>query len=140
MADAASGASRWASGMNNSLQKIKDGVNRVTVAPGQLAAAAAQKAAANYADAINSGRWAAAVGSVPLEQWKQAMNTTGAQRIASGVAKGQPKYQAFANSFYPVITAAGQSARQMPNNSIEDGLNRVRAVVMAAVNWKNQRR
>src|SRR5487761_725868 len=68
-------AANWASRLGASTQKITDGVQAVTVAPGQ--AAARQKAAwvANVAAAQD--KWASRTAAVPLSTWQNDMINKG---------------------------------------------------------------
>lgn len=101
-ATAAEAAANWNTGFSAAGTKYTAGINAVTVAPGQLAAA--QQPA--YLAGVNAsvGIWASKVAGVTLQSWKQAATTTGAQRLATGATKGQPKYQAFATLFIPQLS------------------------------------
>ena len=98
-ATATSASQSWQTGFGGAGQKYTDGINAVTVAPGQLAAA--QKGA--YVQGVQASQdiWAAKVASVDLGTWKNAATTTGAQRLATGATKGAPKVAAFMGKFLP---------------------------------------
>lgn len=100
-ATAAEAAANWNTGFSAAGTKYTAGINAVTVAPGQLAAAQQNAYLANVQ--ANVGVWAAKVAAVSLASWKTAASTTGAQRLGSGATKGQPKYQAFATQFIPQL-------------------------------------
>ena len=131
-ADPTKGAVRWGNGMNGAQQAIKDGVQRVTESPMAKAAQNLDKAARNYQQAVSSGRMAAKLNATPLATRQQSMVTTGIERIASGVRKGQQKYQDFATKFYPVMNQASQQVAQMPNNSLADAAAKCMVVWQAA--------
>jgi len=90
-----------------------------------LAAAQADKAAANYAASVASGQWAAKLNSTPISTWK-SQAAAGAARLASGAAKGAAKYTAAITALQPVyqqMAAASQAAGTDPG-----------AKAMAAIN------
>lgn len=102
-ATAAEAAAAWATGFGGATAKYTAGINSVSVAPGQLAAA--QKAA--YVSGVNNSQniWASKVAAVSLQDWKNAASGVGAQRLATGATKGQPKMQAFMNAFIPQLSS-----------------------------------
>lgn len=132
MKDPTIAAAKWAANLARSADAIRAGVNAVTEAPTAKAARNLDKAAANYQEAISSGRMARALGQVTLQDWQQSMLTTGLGRIQSGAQKGQSKYARFATAFYPAMDAASKQAQAMPKNTLEDSLARVRVVLEAA--------
>lgn len=89
---AADAAARWSSGFGSAGQRWADGIESVTVAPGQLAAAALPRYLAGVQQ--NGQKWAARTASVSLAQWKQQAVSKGQARLASGAQAGMAKYQA----------------------------------------------
>lgn len=102
-ATAASASAAWKTGFAGAGQKYTDGINSVTVAPGQLAAA--QKNAYVQGVQQNADIWARKVAAVDVNAWKQAAITTGVARLNSGADKGASKYQTFAGNFLPVLSS-----------------------------------
>jgi hypothetical protein len=100
-ATAAQATSAWSTNFAAAGTKYTNGINAVTVAPGQLAAAQQAAYLANVQASANI--WAAKVAAVPLAAWKTAATTTGAARLATGATKGDPKMQAFFTAFLPVL-------------------------------------
>lgn len=94
-------AADWASRLGQSTQKITDGVNSVTIAPGQAAARQKQVWAQNTAAAVD--KWATRTAAVSLPEWQQAMIEKGAPRIASGAAAAQNKFASFLGELLPFI-------------------------------------
>lgn len=127
--------SRWVSGIGNATQKIQDGVNRVQQAPGQRAAAAADKWLARVQQ--SQAKWKANVGRVSLADWQQRMIQVGIPRIAQGAQMKQDKYTAFANQFFPYLQRGVQQVDAMPSTTLQDGINR--AVFMINYNAQFKR-
>lgn len=101
-ANATDAAQSWASGMAGATTKYTAGINAVKVSPGQLAAAASELWAQNVA--ASKSKFAQNVAKVTLQQWQNAAVTKGAPRLASGASAAQPKFQAFMQSFIPVLS------------------------------------
>lgn len=89
---AAQAAQAWQQGFGAAGQKWADGIESVTVAPGQMAAAALPR----YLQGVqqNAPKWASRVSSVSLASWKQQSVAKGQSRLASGATAGMAKYQA----------------------------------------------
>lgn len=96
-------AANWASRLGQSSQKIQDGVNAVTVAPGQ--AAARQKNAWVQNTQSAADKWASRTAAVPLGEWQQAMITKGAPRVGAGATAAVPKFATFMSQLLPHIDA-----------------------------------
>jgi len=94
-------AQRWAQNLAGSTQKITDGIQSVTVAPGQ--AAARQKTAWQQNTVAAADKWARNVASVSLGDWQQAMVDKGVARIASGAQAAVPQFQQFMGELLPYI-------------------------------------
>lgn len=106
-ATAASAAASWQTGFSGAGTRYTDGVNAVTVAPGQLAAAQKNAYLANVQ--ANANIWASKVAAVSLQDWKSAAANVGAQRLATGATKGLPKMQRFMTAFIPVLSSTVDS-------------------------------
>lgn len=105
--DANAAAAAWVSGLSSKTQKISDGIDRVTVAPGQMAARAKGLWAANTAAAVD--RFAARSQAVSLQEWQAAAKGKGLQRIASGAQGSQDKMVRVFSKLLPAIDAAVKS-------------------------------
>lgn len=88
---AAEAASRWQQGFGAAGQRWADGIEAVTVSPGQMAAAALPRYIAGVQ--TNAQKWASRTASVSLAQWKQMAVSKGQSRLASGAQAGMAKYQ-----------------------------------------------
>lgn len=120
MPSPADAAARWAQQLGAAGQRYSDGVMAVKVAPGTLAARAADRWAQNTVAAkpafvANSQR-------VTLGDWQQASTTKGAQRLASGAQAAQGKMeQALARVFQHINQVVGSLP---PRGDIEANINR----------------
>jgi hypothetical protein len=88
----ADAAARWAQQLGGAAQRYTDGVNAVKVAPGTLAARAADTWANNTIAA--KARFTANSQKVTLSDWQAAASGKGAARLASGAQAAQPKMEA----------------------------------------------
>lgn len=102
-ATAATAATNWQNAFSAAGTNYTNGINAVTVAPGQLAAAQKSLYVANVQAAANT--WASKVGAISLQDWKNAATTTGAARLATGATKGAPKMQSFMTNFLPALSS-----------------------------------
>lgn len=105
--DPASVAARWAQGLAGSGQKVTDGVNAVTTAPG--AQAARQVAVWAARTQASQAKYARNVAAVPLSSWQQAVIQKGIPRLASGAQQAEPKFMTFMTKLLPYV-ATGRSS------------------------------
>ena len=110
-----------------SLEDVRAGINRVTVSPTMKAATKQDKMLAKTTEAIQSGRWAAGLKKVSLEEWKDKAANVGVNRIAAGIDAARPKVEEFAAQLLPAVDAAKAKIASMPDNTIEDSINRMNA-------------
>lgn len=125
-------ADKWVSRMGASSTAYKDGIERVSENPMEKAAAAGQAYIEGCQRAEQSGKRAASLRRVTLQDWKTAAITKGASRIASGAAAAKSKMQNFLQSFLPHLAAGVEQVRAMPRGSFEQ--NMARAMRMAEHN------
>lgn len=105
-ANAADAAKAWSDGFGAAGTKYSAGIDSVTVAPGQLAAAQKNLYVQNVQAAANT--WASKVAAVDLNTWKTQAKTVGSARLATGATKGMPKVQSFMNNFLPTLSGIVQ--------------------------------
>lgn len=84
-------ATRWGQGLKQSVERIRSGVERVTVSPGKSAAAHADKWHAAISAQATKEKWARRIGAMSLTDWQSAMIDKGVGRIATGVDAAQGK-------------------------------------------------
>lgn len=116
---AAQANSNWKAAMSSpqTIQKYQQGVQSVTVSPNQTAAspAAVAKYQSKTAEAVSSGRLAAANSAVPLQRWQSAASN-GAARLASGAANGSANQMAAATKMQGAWQAARDAAAAIPDD------------------------
>lgn len=113
------GAEKWASRTAGATQDMQRGIERVTVAPGQLAARQADKWHQKVTQA--KPKFAANVAAVPLEEWKRSA-VDGASRVASGVQAKKGKMERFTQEFYAHLDRGAPSINAMPTTTIEQSI------------------
>lgn len=100
-------ANDWAARLAASGQKITDGIQAVTVAPGQ--AAARQKQTWVNQVTASADKWATNVAAVSLSDWQQAAITKGVQRIGPGAQASVGKFATFMSQLLPHIDSVKNS-------------------------------
>lgn len=133
MKTAQQAASKWLSGMQQSADAVKEGVQAVTVAPGAAAARQADVWASQTAAA--KAKFARNVGRVSLGDWQAAMIQKGAPRIAEGATTAQPKVEAFMSKFLPAVAAAVASLP--PRGNLETNIARSAAFQRKMAQFQN---
>lgn len=116
---------KWGRNLKGAGTDIRAGVERVTVAPGQLAAAQSDKMLAGIQRAIADGVWQRAVASVSLEDWKEKTITKGIGRIAAGVDGAQQKQLAMAERLLAAVDQVKSTIDSMPDATLEDRIQRM---------------
>lgn len=115
-------AEKWSQRLSASTQQIQDGVNAVTVAPGQTAAARADLWLARVT--ASKDKWRTNVGRVSLEDWKRAMLDVGLSRVSQGAQANQPKVEQFMAKFMPYLKSGVDRVQAMPKVTLQDSINR----------------
>jgi len=105
--DPATVAQRWAQNLGAAGQKVTEGVQGVTSAPGAAAARQVNVWAQNTA--ASAQKYARNVAAVGLSAWQQATIDKGIPRLASGAAAAQPKMQVFMQKLLPYVESAKNS-------------------------------
>lgn len=113
-------ADSYVQGMNSAGPAYKEGIDAVTENPAAKAAAALPKALRKYTEAINSGRTAAALGRVTLENWKTQAKNKGANRLGSGATEAKSKLVAYWQAVGPAVSQLQASIAAMPNDTEAD--------------------
>ena len=131
---------KWGRRMKGAVGDIQAGLDAMQVDPGQAAVAKQDKMLQNTMAAIQDGTWAKRRLAVSKQQFVEITKKKVAQRLASGVDESMPKRQKFDQYLVNTLNAALPSIHQMPDLTIEDSVNRVRALMehMANNPYKKQ--
>lgn len=127
-------AEAWSSKLGAATQAYTDGVNSVTVAPGQLAAAAGDRWLAATQQALP--RFKTNSASVSLGSWQQSAISKGAPRLASGATAAQSKMESVFSKLFPAIQSAVNALP--PRGNIQQNIQRSAAFAMAMNAKKGQ--
>lgn len=137
--DPATAASRWETGASGAQQKWSDSIQGTQADQAGRAIAAQGSMAANFAQAVSSGRWARRVQeSGGTANWK-AQSLKKAANYGTGVAAGKEKYQSAMQTWLPIIQANAQAVRQMPSGSLAASIARASQFITLMHNAKTNR-
>lgn len=130
-------AQKWVRNMQGSTESIREGVQNVTVAPGQKAADAADLWLMRTQ--ASKEKFRRNVAAVPLEEWKRKMLGVGLQRVAEGAAANEGKMASFLQEFLPYVEQGAQTVRAMPKGTLESGIARMVAQVRHNAGFRRTR-
>lgn len=125
--DAQTVASKWSSRTQAAAQDFVDGVAKTDVDPTQRAIQAKARMRQRVLEAIDSGRWEAALSKVGKAGWQAAVAAKGAAAFTAGVAAAETKV---AQAFGPLLAfekGLQATVQAMPNNTDADRNNRMLA-------------
>ncbi len=115
---------KWGTNLNAASQYIRDGVGRVTVAPGIAAAAAADRMLAGIQEAVSSGMWAKRVSAVSLAEWQSSMINKGLPHISQGVSQAQKTKGAEIQALLSAIDSVQAEVQAMPKGGLSNNVAR----------------
>lgn len=133
-------AKNWRSGMANSGEKLKAGVQAVTEAPTAKAARRIDAMVAGIQRAAADGSIQRGLERVTLEDWKQAMLQKGAGRVAAGAAAAEGTVADFAGEFLPHLQAGMNKLQNMPRGDLETNLARANEMARHNATFKRGRK
>ena len=113
-------AQKWSRNASSATEAFKAGVQSVTVAPTAKAAQALDRYLSGVTQAVQSGKMAAALNAVSLQDWTNAMLTKAVARIPAGVAAATPKMQAFMEKWLPYQQSMKDRIATMPKGTVAD--------------------
>lgn len=111
------------------VEDVRKGIDRVTENPCEKAAAKQDKMLTNLTAAVSSGKWAAGLKRVSLEDWKKKARDIGVNRIAAGIDGAKEKVTAFAEVLLPHIDRGKDKIKAMPDVTLDDNINRMTTFV-----------
>ncbi len=118
------------------VEDVRKGIDRVTENPCEKAAAKQDKMLTNLTAAVTSGKWAAGLKRVSLEDWKKKARDIGVNRIAAGIDGAKEKTIAFAEQLLPYIDREKAKIASMPDVTLDDNINRMVSFVRGMGNFK----
>lgn len=118
-------ARKWAQRTAAATEDYRQGVQRVTQAPGQAAAAKVDTYRDRTMQAVN--KWQRKVAAVPLGDWQQMTMTKGAANIATGVQAAQPKMANAMSKVLSDVDAVVAQVKSMPNTTLDQRIARASA-------------
>ncbi len=124
--------------LKGATEDIRQGVARVTTAPGIQAAAKTDKMRQNILAAIDSGKWAERTKSVTVEDWKSKMSDKGIPRIAAGIDAAKDKTIDFFSQLLPFQDNLASKVNSMPDLTLEDNLNRMTTFVRGMAQFRRK--
>jgi len=119
-----------------STEDIRRGIDRVTENPCEKAASKQDKMLTNLTAAVQSGKWAAGLKRVSLEEWKTKARDVGVNRIAAGIDAAKPKVIAFAEELLPHIDRQKSKIAAMPDVTLDDNINRMTTFIRGMSEFK----
>ena len=131
-------AAKWRDRLTASTQQMTDGVNAVTTAPGQKAAAAQQLWLQRVQ--ASAPKWARNVAAVSLESWKNDMINVGIPRVATGANAKVGKVESFMTEFLPHVEQVAQKVRAMPKGDINQSIARAAAQIQGNAQFRRSGR
>lgn len=111
--------------LKGATEDVRAGIDRVTENPCEKAAAKQDKMLTNLTAAVQSGKWAAGLKRVSLEDWKKKARDVGVNRIAAGIDAAAAKVEAFAEVLLPHIDRGQEKIKGMPDVTLDDNINRM---------------
>lgn len=124
---------KWLANFQNAQTAMTNGVNAVTVAPGQLAAA--QSALWLQRLQASQTKWATRVAAVSLADWKSAMINLGISRAIAGAQAKQSRYTNFITQYAAFLTSYLPTIQAMPKGTLANGIARSNAMITASAQW-----
>lgn len=118
---------KWVTNLSAASAQMQAGAMAVQTAPGQAAAAAADKWLARVT--ASKAKFAQRVGSVSLQSWQNSYVNVGIPRVAQGAQAKQSKVTDFMTQFLPYLESGLQTIDKMPNVTLEDGIARATAMI-----------
>jgi len=118
------------------VEDVRKGIDRVTENPCEKAAAKQDKMLTNLTAAVTSGKWAAGLKRVSLEDWKKNARDIGVNRIAAGIDGAKTKVIAFAEQLLPHIDREKSKIAAMPDVTLDDNINRMTSFCRGMATFK----
>lgn len=125
--DPQAGTQKWVANLSNATTRMQAGAMRVSVAPGQLAAQAADKWLQRVT--ASKDKYKANSAAVSLQAWQNAYTNIGIPRVSQGAQAKQQKVTDFLAVFLPHLQRGLDTIDKMPSTTLEDGIARATAMI-----------
>ena len=115
---------RLIQGAQANVGRYVQGIQSVTESPMAKAATKAAKAAAGYAESIQSGRWAAGLASSSIEEWRAGAIAGGGSAYTAGI---QSKAAKIARKLGPALELTygiADSVANMPTDTVQQRIQK----------------
>ena len=129
---------RQIQGVAQRADKIREGINAVSVSPGIKAAEQMDKLVQNFLAAVGDGTMEAALRGVNLEQWKTDA-LAGVAKIGPGMERKRSAIQAFHAALQDYQLGYTEGIDRMPSTTLEDSRSRMNANFDAMSKFKPPR-
>ena len=130
---------KHATRLKASISDIRAGIDRVTTAPGQKAAAKRDKWVARITDPETQAKWARNVAAVPLEKWKAKARDIGAGRIPAGIDAAADEMTKFYSQLFPFQESLQSRVKSMPDVTLSDSVARAIAWIEGRAKFSYQK-
>lgn len=128
MISAQQAADKWANNLSQATTSMTNGANAVTESPTAKAARRVDAQVAGVQRAAASGKTAAALNAVSVDQWRNAFVKKGIPRVATGATEAKPKMVTFMNFLLPVVQQGkAQLDQNMPRGDAAQNQARMNA-------------
>lgn len=124
--------------LKGSIEDIRMGVERVTVAPTAKAAEKLDKMKLKYLEAIDSGKVERGLKRVSLEEWKTKTVNKGLNRIGAGVDEAHDKMVNFYSELLPFQDNLKSQVDKLPDITLEDNINRMTTFIRGMSKFKRK--
>ena len=131
-------AEKHARRLKGAIEDIRTGVEKVTDSPTAKAAAKQQKMVQNLQASVSSGKWAAGLKRVSLEEWKQKTIDKGLGRVAAGIDEAHDKVVAFGQQLLSYESTLKDQVDKMPDLTAEDSINRATAWIRGMLKFERK--
>lgn len=132
-ADAQAATTKWLNNIGSATDRMKQGAMNVQVAPGQKAAASADKWLQRVQQ--SKAKYANNVGRVSLQEWQDAYINVGIPRVSQGAQAKKAKYTAAMADFLPYLAQGVAKIDAMPKVTLQDSIARATAMIQHNANY-----
>lgn len=116
---------KHATRLKAAVEDMRRGIDRVTESPTDKAASKQDKMLTNLTAAVSSGKWAAGLKRVSLDEWKRKARDVGVNRVAAGIDAAKDKVVSFAEALLPHIDRSKAKLAGMADVTLDDNINRM---------------